>query len=220
MRIFIGYDSKEPQAFATLAHSIYTRASQPVSIIPLTLDSLKGIYTRTRSPLESTEFSLTRFLVPYLCGYGNYPAVFMDCDMLCKTDICELLQYVGEHPSPVSCVQHQYHPKTTVKMDEQTQTPYAKKNWSSLMLFYPALCKKLTLDYVNTASGLQLHQFKWIPPHHHIGKLPLEWNWLVGEYPKNDNAKILHYTLGGPWLHPYRNTDHADDWFNVHKEIC
>jgi hypothetical protein len=217
MRIFIGYDSKQPAAFATLAHSIYTRASKPVSIIPLTLKSLEGIYTRTRTVLESTEFSFTRFLVPYLCGYGKDPALFMDCDMLCKVDIHTIMQDISE-PRPVWCVQHDYRTGAGIKMIDQVQTPYEKKNWSSVMVFYPYMCQALTPTYVNSATGLQLHQFQWTPQK--LGALPLEWNWLVGEYPKNDNAKILHYTLGGPWLHPYRDTDHAADWFNIHKEIC
>ena len=47
-----------------------------------------------------------------------------------------------------------------------------------------------------------------------IGALPLDLNWLVGEYPVNNDARILHYTLGGPWFHAYRDTDHAQDWFD------
>jgi hypothetical protein len=65
---------------------------------------------------------------------------------------------------------------------------------------------------------LELHQFKWLDEGQ-IGVLPVEWNWLVGEYPANPKAKLLHYTLGGPWLHAYRATDHATDWFDEHKNL-
>ena len=59
------------------------------------------------------------------------------------------------------------------------------------------------------APGLDLHQFKWIT-NDQLGSLPLEWNWLVGEYPDNPDAKILHYTLGGPWHDRVRGSKAMD----------
>ena len=35
-------------------------------------------------------------------------------------------------------------------------------------------CNELTPDYVNSATGLQLHQFKWLESDELIGDLPLE----------------------------------------------
>ena len=61
------------------------------------------------------------------------------------------------------------------------QTKYVKKNWSSVMLMNCDKCKSLTPDYVNSATGLQLHQFKWLENDDLIGDIPLEWNWLVDE---------------------------------------
>lgn len=207
LRVFIGYDSKEPVAYHVLAHSILTRTSYPVSIIPLRQDTLRqaGVYTRERGPTESTEFSLTRFLVPYLSGYEGY-SVFMDSDMLCRVDIAELyapiaMQIVGDGKS-LLCCQHDYTPRETVKFLGNPQTSYPRKNWSSLMVFANDQCKALTPEYVNTASGLDLHRFKWLDDEQ-IGALPLTWNWLVGEYPENPDAKILHWTLGGPWFGRY-----------------
>jgi hypothetical protein len=50
LKVFIGYDSKEPIAYHVLSHSIMRRASRPVSITPLSLDNLKGVlYPGTRS---------------------------------------------------------------------------------------------------------------------------------------------------------------------------
>jgi hypothetical protein len=43
--------------------------------------------------------------------------------------------------------------------------------------------------------------------------LPLEWNWLVGEYEPNPNAKVLHYTLGTPCFPGYAECDQADLWW-------
>jgi hypothetical protein len=85
------------------------------------------------------------------------------------------------------------------------------------VLFNNARCKKLTKEYVNTATGLELHQFKWIEENE-IGGLPLEWNWLVGEYPFNPTAKIVHFTRGGPYFEAYKNSEYADEWFSLRNE--
>src|SRR5689334_10766418 len=86
IRVFIGYDSRETVAYGVLAHSINRHASQPVAIAPVMLGQLEGVFQREKNPLQSTEFSFSRFLVPYLCGYQGW-AVFMDCDMLVREDI-------------------------------------------------------------------------------------------------------------------------------------
>ena len=218
MKIFIGYDGKEQTAFHVLAHSIMRRSAFPVSITALVRDQLRVFFTRGRGPLESTDFSMTRFLVPYLSGYTGY-SVFMDCDMLCLANIKDLWKYVDEDRA-VWVAQHDYTPKTGLKMDNQVQTAYPRKNWSSVMVFNNARCRALTPDYVNTASGLDLHRFAWIKDQEYdIGSLPLEWNWLVGEYPANLEAKVLHYTLGGPWLPAYRRCDHAGDWYDEYRHM-
>jgi hypothetical protein len=108
-------------------------------------------------------------------------------------------------------VKHDYTPKTATKFFGQQQTVYPRKNWSSLMVFNNARCHNLTPEDVNSASALELHRFKWMDDEA-VGSLPLEWNWLVGEYEPNAEAKILHYTLGGPWFHEYDNRDHSEEW--------
>ena len=205
MRVFIGYDSREPIAFHVLAHSIMRRASRPVEIVPLIQSQLRqcGLYTRERDPRESTEFSLTRFLVPHLAGESV--SVFMDCDMLCLCDIWELAHLY----MPVNVVKHDYTPRNTTKFLGQEQTVYPRKNWSSLMVFDALRC--LRPAYVNSAPALDLHRFAWIGDEH-IGTLEPEYNWLVGEYGKIRNPKILHFTNGGPWFPDYANCDYADWW--------
>ena len=211
LQVYIGYDPKESVAFYTLAHSILRRASAPVAIAPLMQSQLKGLYTRPRGPTESTEFSLTRFLVPALSGYRGW-SVFMDCDMLCRADIVELEAHIRRQPDKAVLVcKHDYVPKTERKFLGQVQTRYPRKNWSSLMVFNNERCAKLTPGYVNSASGLELHRFNWLDDAA-IGELPLEWNWLVGEYPPKAEAKIVHYTLGGPYFDEYRDCDYADEW--------
>jgi hypothetical protein len=212
LSIYIGYDPKESVAYHTLAHSILRRSSIPVSIAPVMQSQLMGIYTRPRGPTESTEFSLTRFLVPALAGFRGW-SVFMDCDMLCRVDIAALAAEAGRQADKAVLVcQHDYVPKTERKFLGQVQTRYPRKNWSSLMLLNNERCRALTTDYVNSASGLDLHRFNWVEDRA-IGALPLEWNWLVGEYEHNPAAKIVHYTLGGPYFDEYRGCDYAQEWF-------
>jgi len=212
LNIHIGYDPRESVALYTLAHSIVRRSSVPVAISPLVRGHLKDLYRRSRGPTESTEFSMTRFLVPALSGYRGW-SVFMDCDMLCRTDIAALAAETERQPDKAVLVcKHDYTPRTERKFLNQVQTRYTRKNWSSLMVFNNERCRSLTADYVNSASGLELHRFAWTEDAA-IGELALEWNWLVGEYAYNPAARIVHFTIGGPYFPAYRNCDYAAEWF-------
>ena len=215
LRIFIGYDSREPVAYHTLAHSIITRATVPVSIAPVARHLVHGAFTRLRGPLESTDFSLSRFLVPYLVDYRGW-AIFMDCDMLCLADVAELMGHVRQPlGKAVFVCPHDYTPKQMTKFLGQTQTVYPRKNWSSLMVFWAGhtACQRLTLEYVNQASPLDLHRFAWVSDEGQIGTLPLEWNYLVGEPNQaQEPPKLVHFTNGGPWFEEYRDCEYADRW--------
>jgi hypothetical protein len=218
LNVFIGYDPNESVAFYTLAHSILRRASIPVAIVPLMRSQLGGLYTRERGPTESTEFSLTRFLVPALSNYRGW-SVFLDCDMLCRVDIAELAaERERQADKAVLVCKHEYVPKTERKFLGQVQTKYPRKNWSSLMLFNNERCGALSAEYVNATDGLELHRFAWTGDAK-IGDLSLEWNWLVGEYEYNPRAKIVHYTLGGPYFGDYRDCDYAAEWFDEFRSM-
>jgi hypothetical protein len=218
LQVFIGYDPREAVAYHTLAHSILRRSSVPVSIAPLMQSQLKGIYTRRRGPTESTEFSLTRFLVPLLSDYRGW-SVFMDCDMLCRADIAELAAHAASSAGKAVLVcKHDYTPSPERKFLNQVQTVYPRKNWSSVMLFNNERCRALTADYVNSASGLELQRFSWIDDAS-IGELPLEWNWLVGEYKHHPAAKIVHFTRGGPYFEEFRGCDYAEEWFEENRRL-
>jgi hypothetical protein len=211
INVFIGYDPREAVAYSVLAYSIQARASQPVSITPLMLAQLKGILTRERHPLQSTDFSFSRFLTPYLSGYEGWSA-YADCDMLMLDDIVSLWKLRDERYA-VMVVKHNHVPKETVKHLDEPQTKYEKKNWSSLILFNNARCRALTPDYVNKASGLDLHQFKWLGNDDLIGALPDHWNHLVGYNPPRKDAALVHFTLGGPYFDEYRECEYAKEWF-------
>ena len=117
------------------------------------------------------------------------------------------------------CVKHDYQPKTETKFLGQTQTKYQKKNWSSVMLFNNRRCRALTPDFVNTATGLELHQFKWLDGDDQIGELPSAWNHLVNEYDYRGDAKLVHFTDGGPYFDEYRNDDYAEEWFATRERV-
>lgn len=210
IRVFIGYDPREAVAFSVLSYSIHARASRPVSIAPLMLSQLKNVLARDRHPLQSTDFSFSRFLTPYLSGYIGW-SIFMDCDMLMLADIAQLYDLRDERYA-VMVVKHSHVPKEERKFLGEPQTKYERKNWSSVMLFNNAKCTALTPAYVNTASGLELHQFKWLERDELIGALPSAWNHLVGYDPLRADALLVHYTLGGPYFDDYRACEYADHW--------
>lgn len=210
--IYIGFDQAEAVAYHTLCHSILSRSSLPVRITPVKRSMLGGVHDRPLDEKQSNEFSFTRFLVPYLNNYSGF-AIFMDCDMLVLDDIANLWN-LRDPFSAVQVVKHDYMPKDKVKYLGNIQYYYPCKNWSSVMLFNCAHydCKRLTPEYVNTASGLDLHRFKWTSERF-IGELPVEWNHLVSEYDPNPNAKLVHYTVGGPYFYEYEHCEYSDEWF-------
>ena len=218
IRVFIGYDADETVAYHVLAHSILARSRVPVSITPLKLSQLT--LTRARDPMQSTEFAFSRFLVPWLCDYEGF-AIFMDCDMLMRVDIFELWQLQFNslmRGRAVGVVKHDYSPLGETKFLDRKQTAYPRKNWSSVMLFDNARCRALTPDYVNTASGLELHRFAWLKDED-IASLPREWNHLVGEFAPNPTAKLVHFTLGTPCFKKYQFCEYAQEWINEKHEM-
>ena len=216
IKIFIGYDEGEKIAFHVLAESIRKQSSEPISITPIDLNTLRNHFIRDKQSNQSTEFAFSRFMVPYLSNYEGW-SIFMDCDMLLRTDINELWK-LRDDDYAVMCVKHNYEPKQDVKFRGAKNEKFPKKNWSSLMLMNNAKCKLLTPEYVRTASGLELHQFKWLESERDIGAIPKTWNWLVGEYEYNPLANNVHFTLGGPYFYDYVNCDYSKEWFNVYTE--
>lgn len=207
-RIFIGWDPNEIEAYHVLCHSIIRHASAPVAITPLKKEHLP--MWRERHPLQSTEFSFSRFLVPHLCNYEGQ-ALFIDCDMMVTKDVVELFKH-GSERYAVSVVKHDYTPNEGNKFLDQPQSPYPRKNWSSVMLFNNSQCRALTPEAVNTWQGLDLHRLTWLHDSQ-IGELPAEWGHLIGEYQDPDELPaLLHWTIGGPWFDSYRNTNYAQLW--------
>jgi FKBP-type peptidyl-prolyl cis-trans isomerase len=117
VRVFIGYDARETSAYNVLQYSIIRRSSVPVAITPIKLDQVKTVFNRAWNPLQSTEFSFSRFLTPLLCNYEGW-AVFMDNDMIMLDDIAKLWAQRDERYA-VQVVKHNHVPKEGTKfLDE------------------------------------------------------------------------------------------------------
>jgi hypothetical protein len=220
---WIGYEPREAEAFA-VARQTLKKKSAGVSIHALHLETLRkgGLYTRPTSTVRgqmwddisdapmSTEFAISRFLVPYLARSGW--ALFMDCDMLVRHDVSELFA-LADPSKAVMCVQHQYEPAEHTKMDGQAQTAYARKNWSSVILFncdHPAN-QALTVELVNTVPGRDLHRFCWLTDDL-IGALPGKWNYLAEVQALTEDPAIVHYTLGHPNMPGHEFAPYAHEW--------
>lgn len=210
--IFIGYDPREAIAYHTCVNSIIRHSSKPVQIMPLALnlfDDYKEEHTD-----GSNHFIYSRFLVPHLMGHTGH-AIYIDGDMIIRDDINQLWE-LRDHTKDVQVVKHDYETKMTEKYLGSKNENYPRKNWSSVILWncqnHPN--KKLTPEYIQKASGAHLHRFEWIDDNR-IGELPPEWNWLPDEYGENQDAKLLHYTLGTPSFHEFADTPMGSEW---HRE--
>lgn len=217
VKVFVGYDSREDDAWQVCRHSLLRHADGDVEAIPLRQPVLRelGLYTRPTDTGASTEFSLTRFLTPYLAAQRGWVA-FCDCDFLFTTDVRQVFD--GLDPSKaVYCVQHDYVPAYNVKMDGKRQAVYPRKNWSSFILFncdHPDV-RALTPAIVNSVTPAYLHRFEWVRNQSDIGALDLDWNFLEGEYPKPlRTPRVIHFTNGGPWFDEWQNCDYADLWLH------
>jgi len=211
--IFVGYDPREAVAYHTCANSIIRHASRPVAIIPLALNLFTD-YTETHTD-GSNHFIYSRFLVPHLMDYIGH-AIFIDGDMIVRADIAELWD-LRDYTVDVQVVKHDYQTRMTEKYLGAKNENYPRKNWSSVILWNcqnPAN-KRLTPQFIEKATGAELHRFTWIKDER-IGELPREWNWLPDEYGANPAAKLLHYTLGAPCFHEFATTDQADEWHREH----
>jgi hypothetical protein len=157
--------------------------------------------------------------VPYLCNYEGQ-GIFFDCDQMLRTDIAEILKVMEEQPGKaVYVVKHTYEPRNDVKYLNTVQYKYPRKNWSSVVLWNCEHFKNRTVtpNFVNTASGLDLHRFTWLDDNE-IGELDIKWNWHEGEYDNlQKDVKNVHWTKGGPYFSEYKNINFADEWLNEMK---
>lgn len=209
--IFTGFDPREAVGWHVFAQSVMDRTSQPVAFYPL--------QNRHHGMPEGTnQFTFSRFLIPYLCGFRNGVVLFADaCDMLCRADIEDLFQLADPYMA-VQVVKHDYETRNPVKYlgtsMECGNGDYLRKNWASLMLINTGhyAWRRINPESVRAMKPLDLLQLRFIDDNR-IGEIPVEWNWLVDEYGANDAAKLLHWTAGIPGMPAYAKAPHADEWF-------
>jgi lipopolysaccharide biosynthesis glycosyltransferase len=210
-RVFIGYDPSQHVSFEVLRYSLEKHATEPIDVRAIDAAKIPE-FRRDQDPLQSTPFTYTRFLVPYLCDYEGI-ALFMDSDMLALGDVSELF-HLPMDGLALRVRQHEYNPTATVKMGGKVQTQYPRKNWSSLMLMNNPLLRAWTMDAVSTQTGAWLHRFEPIPDEQ-VGDISEAWNVLDH---MTGPTKLLHYTSGGPWLPGCEDADHADLWHQYREE--
>jgi lipopolysaccharide biosynthesis glycosyltransferase len=229
VKVYIGFDEREVLACDAACKSLYAR-SKDVQLTLLDSHRLAS-WGLLRRPVDrrgqkydilsgahaSTDFAISRFLVPLLAQQGW--ALFTDCDVLFLADVNELLS-LRDPKYAVMVVKHEQEvrPGEGTKMDGQIQSAYGRKNWSSVVLWncdHPAN-RRISLADIQERRGLDLHQFYWLHDSE-IGSLPPEWNWLVGVEPKPAEPKIAHFTLGGPWIPNWEPREYDDLWY---REAC
>lgn len=208
INLFCGYDAREAAGFHTFVHSVLSRASKPVSIVPMASMGL---------PAGSNTFTLSRFLVPFMMGFQGH-AIFADaCDMLMLGDIADLdalfdpsrAVQVVQHPAYISLHGRKY-VGTEMECD---QSNYERKNWASLMLVN---CEHQAwrdrYPFLELQPAIEHLKFKGFTDTE-IGALPTEWNVLIDEGQPDDGAKLLHWTAGIPKFKHYQNARRSKDWY-------
>ncbi len=237
--IYIGFDNRESPSFAIARSSVLRNLKQSIPVHGLVLSDLiaRGLYTRpmewrlARQPAYedvgaapipkvmwdtisaapmSTQHANARFLTPLLAKTGW--ALFMDGDMLVREDIGKVFEGLDESKA-VYCVQHKHEPATGTKMDGQLQIAYARKNWSSFILFNcdHEANKFLTVGMVNMLPGRDLHRLCWLDDSE-IGALDPKWNFLVGHSDPAIDPAVVHFTSGTPDMPGYEDVPYADEW--------
>jgi len=186
--VFVGFDERQPVAYNVLQHSLRRYSRGRVQVEALMLDKL---------PIERrglTQFTYSRFLVPYLCNYEG-AAIFMDADVVVQGDIAELLAQADG----VSAVQ---------VMKEQH-----KFEWASVMLFNCANCKILTPEYIDDPKH-KLLELDWGK----VGEFTPEWNHCVNRMPPTE-AKLYHFTEGVPIWDEVRGSPLDQIWLDEYADM-
>jgi len=235
VRVYIGYDERETEAFDVARASLLEATNNEVEAEALDISKLSahGLLNRVSDQRGgqdydlvsngwmSTRFAVSRFLVPMLCQQGF--ALFVDCDVVFREDPRNIYEEVLSEKGmekAVHVVKHDYEAKDLYKMVGQRQSPYPRKNWSSVMLFnceHPAN-RRLSLRDINERPGRDLHQFYWLSDDE-IGSLDPRWNWLVGEQEQTSLAGIAHFTLGGPWIPGWHTRGHDEIWLDARDRL-
>ena len=213
IRLFAGWDHREAIGFAVFCHSVLRRSTQPVEFIPLASMGL---------PEGSNSFTVSRFLVPYLCGFKGH-AIFCDAsDMLMLADISELDSLFNPEYAVQVVKRPDYKTRHRTKYRgtsmECPNSDYSRKNWASVSIInceHPAWAGVGPVILPET-SPVHWLQYGFLEAHE-IGSLPPEWNCLVDE--GQDSGKLLHWTAGIPAFAAYKDAPYADLWHTERRHL-
>lgn len=148
---------------------------------------------------QSTAFTYSRFLIPYLENYEGF-SLFVDNDFIFTKNLLTMFYYLNPEDA-VACIKYPHYDHDVTKFDGEINIDYPCKLWSSMMFFNNGHedCKKLTPEVVNTWTGKQLHQFEWTDA---ISEIPQKYIFVEGyDNPEEKwDYTGIHYTRGGPWI--------------------
>jgi len=131
MRVFIGFDERQPLAYHVCRSSIERHAGTRVQVEPL---RLRWLPLRRRG---LTDFTFSRYLCPYLCGFDG-ESLFMDADIIVRADVHELAA-LAPADAAVSVV------KNPLRLE-----------WTSVMFFRNARCRALTPEAIESGHPEKL----------------------------------------------------------------
>ncbi len=210
VNIYLGYDSSHSDIFDVAENSIHESIEKcksggnsqeffndfKVEVKKLDINTIPE-YTRDYAN-QSTEFTYSRFLIPYLENYEGF-SIFIDDDYIWRYSPLSLFYFLDPDDA-VACVQYDFKEHDETKFNGEKNVSYPKKLWSSMMIFNNGHndCKTLTPELVNRASGEFLHQFNWTDqiskiPHDKIATEGFDRTMLKSHH-------AVHYTRGGPWI--------------------
>ena len=191
VRVFIGHDYRQPLSYNVMRYSIERHGSSNVVVRGLFLDKL---------PIKrvgASDFTYTRFLVPWLCDYQGY-AIFCDEDQVVVDDISNLLGIAKAQKVAVSVNQDQ-----------------PRFEWPSVMVFDCTKCHELTPEYIEGKSN-NLYNMAWADG---VGSFPPEWNHAVGIAATRQDAKLYHFTQGIPYWPECRGLPEDKFWWQEYEHM-
>lgn len=220
--LYIGYDPKEAEAYDVCKFSINQVSDMQTK--KLWSGDIPEYNRGFPSEPQSTDFTFTRFLVPWISRIECQPySIFCDSDFLFLKDPINLIWLAELNPDIAVhvCKHPKYFPNSSTKMNNIPQHTMHRKNWSSLMVFnnnHSAL-DILDCNFVNTTfPGRELHEFSWLKEKD-IGSIPLDWNCLAGYYHLADPLAI-HFTDGLPTHgEQYEHSAYADSWLAAREDM-
>jgi hypothetical protein len=202
--VYIGIDSRQPLAYTVMRYSVESNASRPISVNGLFLHQLPI------SRVGATEFSYSRFLVPWLMDFEGF-GLFCDEDQVMTGDVWELFSYCSKLDDP---------------WDVAVMKNQPEYEWPSVMVFNNQNLKHMTPEYIEDKSN-RFFDFAWAK---HVAELPPEWNHFCGGARPKD-AKLYHFSQGIPywpetrgldedpvWFEAFENTMKAGKWIDFHKD--